>query len=255
MLIVVSPAKKLDYQAPPCSGDFSQPDFLPQSQLLINILRNYSALDLAELMKLSMNLAELNFDRYHNWTATITPENGKPCVLAFKGDVYAGLDAESFSAAEMAFAQAHLRILSGLYGLLRPLDLMLPYRLEMGTRLPSSRGKNLYEFWGDHITDAINRQLRAIKSEVLINLASHEYFKAVKPKQLQGRVITPQFKQRKGDEYKMIGLYAKRARGLLSRYIIQHQLQDPEAIKAFDAEGYAYDAALSNGEQWVFTRS
>jgi hypothetical protein len=205
-------------------------------------------------MKLSMNLAELNFERYHDWRKDFDATNAKQCVLAFKGDVYAGLDAASFSEADRQFAQSHLRILSGLYGLLRPLDLMMPYRLEMGTRLPSSRGKNLYEFWGQRITDALNAQLSELGDEVLINLASNEYFKSVKQKLLKARIITPQFKEQKGDQYKMIGIYAKRARGLLSRFIIQNRLQDPEQIKDFSAEGYRYNAAHSQAEQWVFTR-
>lgn len=254
MLIVVSPAKKLDYDTPPTTDRFSQPDFLDQSQLLINNLRNYSALDLAELMKLSMNLAELNFDRYHDWTSKLTPENSKQCLLAFKGDVYAGMDAESFSEEDLDYAQSHLRILSGLYGLLKPLDLMFPYRLEMGTKLQNSRGKNLYEFWGDRITDAVNDQLKAQGDDILINLASNEYFKSVKPKQVEGRIITPQFKERKGDDYKMIGIYAKRARGLLSRYILQNRIENPEQIKSFDVEDYRFNDLLSKGDQWVFTR-
>ena len=254
MLIVVSPAKKLDYDTPPTTGRCTQPDFLDQSQLLINNLRNYSALDLAELMKLSMNLAELNFDRYHDWTQEITTTNTKQCLLAFKGDVYAGMDAETFSEEDLDFAQSHLRILSGLYGLLKPLDLMMPYRLEMGTRLPNSRGKNLYEFWGERITDAINDQLQAQGDDILVNLASNEYFKSVKPKLVKGRIITPQFKERKGDAYKMIGVFAKRARGLLSRYILQNRLSDPESIKDFNVDGYGFNELLSTGDQWVFTR-
>ena len=254
MLIVVSPAKKLDYDTPPTTERYSQPDFLDQSQLLINNLRNYSALDLAELMKLSMNLAELNFDRYHAWTPEFTTDNAKQCLLAFKGDVYAGMDAETFSEQDLDHAQSHLRILSGLYGLLKPLDLMLPYRLEMGTKLPNSRGKNLYEFWGERITDAINAQLAAQGDDILINLASNEYFKSVKPKLVKGRIINPQFKERKGDDYRMIGIFAKRARGLMSRYILQNRLQDPQAIKDFNLDGYGYNELLSTDEQWMFTR-
>ena len=254
MLIVVSPAKKLDYDTPSTTDRYSEPDFLDQSQLLINNLRNYSALDLAELMKLSMKLAELNFDRYHDWTVKFTPDNAKQCLLAFKGDVYTGMDAESFSEDDLDYAQSYLRILSGLYGLLKPLDLMMPYRLEMGTRLENSRGKNLYEFWGDRITDAVNVQLKVQGDDILINLASNEYFKSIKPKRVAGRIITPQFKERKGDDYKMIGIYAKRARGLLSRYILQNRLEEPESIKAFDVDGYSFNELLSKDDQWVFTR-
>ena len=175
-------------------------------------------------------------------------------MLAFKGDVYTGLDAESFSSKDFKFAQQHFRILSGLYGLLRPLDLMQPYRLEMGTSLDTDRGKNLYEFWGTTITEGLNKQLKTIKSDVLINLASNEYFKSVKPKDLNARIITPTFKEYKGGDYKMIGIYAKKARGMLSRYIIQNQLSDPEDIKAFNQDGYKFNKSLSKDNTWVFSR-
>lgn len=254
MLIVISPAKKLDYETPVKTGKFTMPAFLDDSAELIKTLRNYSAMDLAELMHLSMKLAELNFDRYEKWHKDYGQDEAKQCLLAFKGDVYAGMDAESFSAKDLDFAQSHLRILSGLYGLLRPLDLMMPYRLEMGTKLKTARGNNLYEFWGDTITRAINKQLKAQKDDILVNLASNEYFKSVRPKQLEGRIITPQFKENKNGSYKMIGIYAKKARGLMSRFIILNRLKDPEEIKAFDYEGYAYNAAQSKGDQWVFTR-
>lgn len=254
MLIVISPAKKLDYDSPVQTKQFSKPAMLDQSELLINRLRNYSALDLAELMKLSMNLSELNFDRYAAWVPRPTKKNARQCLLAFKGDVYTGMGAETFSEADLKYSQAHLRILSGLYGLLRPLDLMMPYRLEMGTKLKNARGKNLYEFWGERITDAINKQLRSQGDDVLINLASNEYFKSVKTRQIKGRIITPQFKERKGDIYKMIGIYAKKARGLMSRYILLNRLSDPEELKGFNLEGYAFDELQSTSDQWIFTR-
>ena len=254
MLIVISPAKTLDYDTPPVTGRSSEPRFLDRSRQLIDNLRNYSALDLAELMKLSMKLAELNFERYYDWKLPFTPKNAKQAVLAMKGDVYTGLDAESFCEEDFVFAQAHLRILSGLYGVLRPLDLMQPYRLEMGTRLPSAHGKDLYAFWGTTITEAVNRDLAAQGDDVLINLASNEYFKSIKPRLVNGRIITPQFKEAKDGGYRMIGVYAKRARGLMSRFIIENRLSDPEAIKEFTLDGYRYNDALSQGEQWVFTR-
>ncbi|MDH5360778.1 MAG: peroxide stress protein YaaA, partial [Gammaproteobacteria bacterium] len=175
-------------------------------------------------------------------------------VLAFKGDVYTGLDAESFSAADFKFAQKHLRILSGLYGLLRPLDLMQPYRLEMGRKIDTDRGKNLYEFWGTTITEGINQQLKKLKSTTLVNLASNEYFKSVKPKQLEGTIITPEFKDYKNGEYKMMGVYAKKARGQLSRYVIQNQISEPEAMKEFNVDGYKFNKKMSNDTTWVFTR-
>ncbi len=254
MLIVISPAKTLDYATPPVTERFTQPQFLDQSEELIRVLRNYSALDIAELMHLSMKLAELNFERYQDWSRPLTPKNAKPAALAMKGDVYTGLDAETFSEQDFDFAQDRLRILSGLYGVLRPLDLMLPYRLEMGTKLKTERGDNLYQFWGERITEALHRLLAEQAKPVLINLASNEYFKAVRPKTLDAEIITPQFKERKGDGYKMISFYAKKARGLMSRYAIQHRIEDPEPLKAFDLEGYRYSPGLSKGANWVFTR-
>lgn len=254
MLIVVSPAKTLDYETPAKTKIHTVPDFLKDSQKLIKQLRDFSPHDIAELMNVSSNIAELNFDRYKSWTANFNEKNAKQAVLAFKGDVYTGLDAESFSAKDFKFAQSHFRMLSGLYGLLRPLDLMKPYRLEMGTRLKNSRGKNLYEFWGSEITDALNKQLKKIKSEYLINLASNEYFKSVKPKELNGEIITPAFKDYKAGQYKMIGVYAKKARGTLSRYIIQNQLSNPEDIKDFSGDGYQFNQSLSQANNWVFTR-
>jgi len=254
MLIVISPAKTLDYDTPPKTRVFTTPDYLGQSQKLINRLRNLSSLDISELMKVSAKIADLNFDRYESWKKPFTEKNAKQAVLAFKGDVYTGLDAETFKADDFKFAQNHLRVLSGLYGLLRPLDLMQPYRLEMGTKLKTDSGKNLYEFWGSDITEGLNAQLKKIKSNYLINLASNEYFKSVKPKELNAEIITPAFKEFKNGEYKMIGIYAKKARGLLSRYIIQNKLKDPEDVKLFDEEGYRFNKKLSKGNNWVFTR-
>lgn len=254
MLIVVSPAKTLDYETPPKTKISTIPDFLDDSQELVNRLRKFSSLDIAELMKVSKKIADLNFDRYEAWNKKFTEKNAKQAVLAFKGDVYTGLDAESFSAADFKFAQKHLRILSGLYGLLRPLDLMQPYRLEMGTKLETDRGKNLYEFWGSTITEGLNKQLKKTKSEHLINLASNEYFRSVKPKELDAEIITPEFKEYKSGDYKMIGIYAKKARGMLSRYIIQNHLTDPEDIKSFNEDGYKFNKQLSKRHKWVFTR-
>lgn len=254
MLIVISPAKTLDYETPPKTGTFTIPDYLDRSEQLIARARQYSTLDIAELMAVSMKLAELNFERFAQWHTPFTPDNAKQAVLAFKGDVYTGLDAERFSAADFKFAQNHLRILSGLYGLLRPLDLMQPYRLEMGRKVDTERGRNLYEFWGTIITEGLNAQLKKLKSPYLINLASNEYFKAVKPKALDGEIITPEFKDWKNGQYKMMGVYAKKARGQLSRFVIRNQLTDPQQMKAFDVDGYRFNEALSNGNKWVFTR-
>ncbi len=254
MLIVISPAKTLDYDTPPKTGTFSSPEFLDRSEELIERARRYSALDIAELMEVSMKLAELNFERFEQWHTPFSPKNAKQAVLAFKGDVYTGLDSESFGEEDFSFAQEHLRILSGLYGLLRPLDLMQPYRLEMGRKVDTRRGKNLYEFWGTTITEGLNRQLQQLKTPYLINLASNEYFKAVKPKLLEGEIITPEFKDWKNGQYKMMGVYAKKARGQLSRYVIRHRLTDPERMKAFDVDGYRFNEELSKGNTWVFTR-
>jgi cytoplasmic iron level regulating protein YaaA (DUF328/UPF0246 family) len=254
MLLVISPAKTLDYETRPKTKTFTLPDYLDDSQILIDRARQWSALDIAELMQVSMKIAELNFDRFEAWHTPFTPENAKQAVLAFKGDVYTGLDAESFKAADFKFAQKHLRILSGLYGLLRPLDLMQPYRMEMGRKVDTERGKNLYEFWGSEITEGINKQLKKLKSPYLINLASNEYFKAVKPKLLDGEIITPEFKDWKNGQYKMMGVYAKKARGQLSRFVIQNQLTEPEAMKAFNVDGYGFNEEMSSGNKWVFTR-
>ncbi len=254
MLLVISPAKTLDYDTRPKTKTFTLPDYLAESQLLIDRARQWSALDIAELMQVSMKIADLNFDRFEAWHTPFTPDNAKQAVLAFKGDVYTGLDAESFKATDFKFAQQHLRILSGLYGLLRPLDLMQPYRLEMGRKVDTERGKNLYEFWGGEITEGLNQQLKKLKSPYLINLASNEYFKAVKPKLLDGEIITPEFKDWKNGQYKMMGVYAKKARGQLSRFVIQNQLTEPEAMKEFNVDGYRYNEEMSSGHKWVFTR-
>jgi len=254
MLIVVSPAKTLDYETPSKTKVFTTPDYLEESQKLIHRLRRLSSLDIAELMKVSKKIADLNFDRYEAWNKKFTEKNAKQAVLAFKGDVYTGLDAESFNARDFKYAQQHLRMLSGLYGLLRPLDLMQAYRLEMGSSLDTERGKNLYEFWGSTITEGLNKQLKKIKSETLINLASNEYFKSIRAKELNAEIITPTFKEYKGGDYKMIGIYAKKARGMLSRYIIRNQLSNPKDIKAFNEDGYKLNKNLSKGNTWVFSR-
>jgi cytoplasmic iron level regulating protein YaaA (DUF328/UPF0246 family) len=255
MLIVVSPAKTLDYQTPPKTKVSTQPDYLDSSQELITRLRKLSSSDISELMNVSQKIADLNFDRYKTWNKKFTEKNSKQSVLAFKGDVYTGLNAETFNNKDFNFAQKHLRVLSGLYGLLRPLDLMQAYRLEMGTKLDTDYGKNLYEFWGSTITEGLNTQLKNIKSDYLINLASNEYFKAVKSKELNAEIITPAFKEYKDGEYKMIGIFAKKARGLLSNYIIKNRLTDPEDIKSFSEEGYKLNKKLTESNTWVFSRN
>jgi cytoplasmic iron level regulating protein YaaA (DUF328/UPF0246 family) len=254
MLVVVSPAKTLDFETPSTTKTYTMPDHLDDSEELINRLRRFSSLDIAELMKVSKKIADLNFERYETWQKDFTPDNAKQAALAFKGDVYTGLNAETFREKDFKFAQKHLRILSGLYGLLRPLDLMQAYRLEMGTRLQTDRGRNLYEFWGSTITDALNKQLNKINSNYLINLASTEYFKSIRSEQLNAEIITPEFREYKAGDYKMIGIYAKKARGMLSRYIIENQLSDPDDIRSFSSDGYKYNKSQSKGNKWVFTR-
>ena len=258
MIIVISPAKALDYETPPTTATFTQPDFLDQSAELIDILREKSPAQIAELMSLSDPLSSLNVARYASWSRPFAADNAKQALLAFNGDVYEGLDATSLTEADLAWAQDHLRILSGLYGVLRPLDLMQAYRLEMGTRLANPRGKNLYEFWGERITDELNRLLAreedAGRERVLVNLASDEYFKSVKPKKVKGRIVTPVFEDWKGGRYKIISFYAKRARGLMSRYVITKRIDEIEALQGFDAEGYAFAADASDADTLVFRR-
>ncbi|VAX01988.1 UPF0246 protein YaaA [hydrothermal vent metagenome] len=255
MLLVVSPAKKLDYDSQDKTSIHTTPDYLKDSKQLITRLRDFSTLDISELMDVSTKIADLNFERYAEWTPNFTLKNSKQSILVFKGDVYTCMDALSFNNADFKFAQKHLRILSGLYGLLRPLDLMKAYRLEMGSKLTTTRGKNLYEFWDTTITEGLNAHLKIIRSDVLINLASNEYFKSVKKKYLNAEIITPMFKDYKNGDYKMIGIYAKKARGLLSRYVIKNKLTNPEDIKSFDLEGYKFNSKLSQEFNWVFTRN
>jgi len=254
MLLIISPAKKLDVEKPAALDAFTRPEQLEEAGQLIDILRELDSFQIADLMKLSIKLADLNTARYQQWHTPFTPANAKQAIFAFQGDVYQGMDAASMSEDDINFAQQHLRILSGLYGLLRPLDLMQAYRLEMGTRLNNPRGRDLYAFWGDIITDALNQALTEQGDNILINLASNEYFRAVHPSSLNAEIITPQFKELRGDSYKIISFSAKKARGMMSRYIIQHRLQDPEAIKRFDADGYSFNVELSEGNHWVFSR-
>ena len=254
MLIVISPAKTLDYESPPGVDSFSQPEYLDQSQILIDKLRKQTANKLGKLMKISPALSELNKARYQQWQLPFEPGNAKQAVFAFKGDVYIGLEADTMSKADLHWAQQHLRILSGLYGLLRPLDLMQPYRLEMGTALKTRRGKNLYEFWNNRISDGLNQQLKDIHSSCLVNLASNEYFKSVKPKYLNADVITPAFLDWKNDEYKMIGFFAKKARGSMSAWIIRNRIEDINELSRFDVDGYKFDKSLSTVQSPVFIR-
>lgn len=253
MLMVISPAKTLDFDTAPVTSSHTQPRYLDDSGKLIERLRKMSTADIASLMKLSDKLAGLNAARYESWRTPFTLDNAKQAVLAFKGDVYTGLDAESLEQPGFEFAQKHLRILSGLYGVLKPLDLIQPYRLEMGTKLENSGGKDLYAFWGSKLRESLEQD-EALQDGVLINLASNEYFKAVEAKKLKARIITPVFKDWKNGQYKMISFYAKKARGLMSRYIIDNKLTEPDGIKLFDYEGYRFSEEMSKADEWVFIR-
>ncbi len=255
MLIVISPAKKLDYSSPVTAKNHSQPALLDHSAELLQGLKKLSPQDVCALMGLSDNLGALNYERFQAWDRPFTEDNAKPAILAFKGDVYKGLDADSMTEKQLEWAQGHLRILSGLYGLLRPMDLMQPYRLEMGTKFANQRGKDLYQFWGNIITDEINSLLSNAKSPVLLNLASNEYFKSVQQKNIAGRIVTPVFMDKKGDKYKIISFYAKKARGLMSAFIIKNKITAVDGIKKFNVDGYSFNSAMTDGDSWVFTRN
>jgi len=252
MLLVLSPAKSLDLDTPTPTREHTLPDFIDRAGQLIGVLRDLSPGQVGELMHISDALSVLNVGRYASWTADHT--EGHQAVMAFDGDVYGGLDARSLPPQAIAFAQRHLRILSGLYGLLRPLDLIHPYRLEMGTKLANPGGKDLYTFWGEAITRALNAQLAETGSTALVNLASEEYFKSVKPRLLDVPVVTPVFDDWKNGKYKIISFFAKRARGMMARYAIENGIIDPEALKDFDVDGYAFVPEASKERTWVFRR-
>ena len=254
MLMVISPAKTLDFETPPTTKRFTQPQYLDHSQELISQLRELAPAQIAELMHLSDKLAGLNAARFGSWTPAFTPENAKQALLAFKGDVYTGLQAETLREDQLDYAQKHLRMLSGLYGLLRPLDLMQPYRLEMGTRMANARGKDLYAFWGTRISEWLNEALADQGDDLLLNLASTEYFSAVKRSALNARIIDTEFKDLKNRQYKIISFYAKKARGMMSRFVIEERIDSPEALRAFDVQGYRYNAELSTPSKLVFLR-
>ena len=254
MILVLSPAKRLDYATVPATATHSEPRLLDESARLIQRLRELSPAEIASLMSLSDPLATLNHARYAEWSRPFTPENAKQAVLAFDGDVYEGLQAATLNTKSMDWLQGHVRILSGLYGLLRPLDLMQAYRLEMGTKLSNTRGKDLYAFWGERITELLKADLQAAKPQVLVNLASEEYFKSVKPKLLDVPVIQPVFEDWKDGRYKIISFFAKRARGLMTRYAAEHRLKDVEMLKQFDSDDYAFAPEASGEATWVFRR-
>ena len=257
MLIVVSPAKSLDYESPLATKKFTEPTMLDRSEALIEIMQTKNANEVGALMSISPSLAQLNVDRYRDWERPFTKKNARAALLAFNGDVYDGMSARTtFSTADFTHAQKTLRILSGLYGVLRPLDLMMPYRLEMGTKLTTPKGRNLYEFWGDEITAALNQAVAASPgAKVLINLASQEYFGAVRPAKLDAPVVSPVFLDRKtDDDPKIISFFAKRARGVMAGWIIRERIKSARALKAFAGAGYAFDAARSTTTRPVFVR-
>ena len=254
MLVVLSPSKTLNPDAPADARICTQPDYLKQSRQLIRCLRELSPDGISELMRVSPKIANLNYGRYQDWKTPFTVDNARPAALTFKGDVYTGLGADDFTGQDLKFAQQHVRILSGLYGLLRPLDLIQPYRLEMGTRLTTPKGNNLYQFWGHQISDGLREALAAQKQPVLVNLASQEYFKAVQPQDLEAPVIEPVFKERKGRQYRVIGLFAKKARGMMTRYIVKNRLRTVNGLRDFAEAGYRYAPEMSTDTQWVFAR-
>lgn len=254
MIIVLSPSKTLDFDSRPNIAMHTVPEFLGESVKLIKELKNYSVDEISNLMDISDKLATLNAKRYKSFKTPFTPENAKPALMAFKGDVYGPIEVELFHLKDFEFAQKHLRILSGLYGVLKPLDLIQPYRLEMGIRLPNSRGKDLYAFWGERITQALNRALEADKNKLLINLASEEYFKAVKPASLEGECIHMVFKDNQKGKLKIIGLFAKKARGMMANFIIKNQIINKNDLKKFTEGGYRFEPGLSDAGSWVFIR-
>ena len=253
MIAIISPAKSLDFETKPATDKYTEVDFLPESIKINAKLKKMKASDLIKLMGISAKLANLNVDRNLMWEPPFTAENAKQAILAFNGDVYDGINAQTFSNEQFDFAQDHIRILSGLYGLLKPLDLIQPYRLEMGIKLPVEKNKNLYQFWQTKITKQVN-ELVAQNSGMLVNLASAEYFKAIDQKKFKGTIITPEFKDNKNGTYKIISFYAKKARGMMCRFMIENNITKPEDLKAFDMEGYYYNNELSKEDKWVFTR-
>ncbi len=254
MLVLISPSKAQDFEEPSFFNDYSHLDFKSEAKELIGELRKLKVNEIGELMSLSEKLSLLNYERYQNYSSDFSEENAKQAIMAFKGDVYTGFQLEEYNDKDFEFAQNHLRILSGLYGLLRPLDLIQPYRLEMKIKLNNSKGKNLYSFWGAKIAEKISHQLSYIKSDTLVNLASNEYFKAVDRKVLSCDILTPVFKEKKGDKYKVVAFFAKKARGAMSDFIIKNKITDIEKLKSFEWGNYQYNSQLSSGKEWVFTR-
>jgi cytoplasmic iron level regulating protein YaaA (DUF328/UPF0246 family) len=254
MIIVLSPAKTLDFESPPVTSHFSQPDFLQESARLVSRLKKLPAARLEEMMEISPALAQLNAERFRAWNPPFDRANARQAALAFAGDVYEGLSAPTLDEAALGWAQGRIRILSGLYGVLRPLDLIQPYRLEMGTRMETGRGPDLYRFWGERLAHVLATELATHGHPVLVNLASNEYFRAVPPKALGLRIVQPVFEERRESGWKVVSFSAKRARGSMTRYAIDQRIEDPVALKAFDRDGYRFDPSASDAETWVFRR-
>lgn len=255
MLTVISPAKTLDYDSPLPPHEATEPRLLDDSARLIRRARQLSADDIAQLMNVSDKIAQLNEQRFEDWSTPFTTDNARAAIFAFKGDVYTGMDVGRFGANTLDAAQRRLRILSGLYGVLRPLDLMQPYRLEMGTRLDNRRGKNLYEFWGERITKQLKDDMQAADTEVLVNLASHEYFKSVKKKKLPGPVIEPVFQDEKNGKYKVISFWAKKARGRMAAWLLRENVNRPQDLHEYAEDGYSYAPDVSSDRKPVFRRA
>lgn len=254
MLIVLSPAKSLDLDTPVKTRNFSQPEFLADAKRLVKTLKGLNPEELSDLMHMSSKLGALNYERYANWRPPFTRDNARPAIFTFMGDVYQGLEANTFSSADLNFAQQHLRILSGLYGVLKPLDLMQPYRLEMGTRIATDRGNDLYAFWSDKLTKSLNRDLADNRNKMIVNLASNEYFNAIQDQKLDGKVITPAFKDFSNGKYRFLSFYAKQARGMMAAYIIKNRISSAAKLKDFDTAGYRYSEQDSSDTRPVFLR-
>lgn len=254
MLAILSPAKTLDFDSPLVTDQYSVPEFTKESTALIRTLRKLEPSEIGSLMGISDKLASLNHDRYAQWSPSFDDESARASILAFKGDVYQGLDAPTMSKRDFTWAQKRLRVLSGLHGLLRPLDRIHPYRLEMGTKLDNPRGQDLYQFWGSKVTDALNEALAEQRSKVLVNLASNEYYKVVQADQIQGRVLTINFKEWRRDAYRFVSFSAKKARGLMARYMIDQRAENADALRGFDVDGYEFNEDLSSENEWIFTR-
>ena len=254
MLLLISPSKTLDFSPQKKVKTPTSPEFVEEAAELVRRLKKFSKKKLADLMGISEKLAAENFDRFQQWSPEHSRDNSKPCLLAFRGDVYDGLAAEKWKAADLKFAQRHLRILSGLYGVLRPLDAIQPYRLEMGTPLKVGRQKDLYAYWREIVTESIGQALRSARTSTIINLASKEYFSAVDFNELEANVITPAFKEYRDGRYKFLSFFGKKARGLMAGYILENKLKKPEQIKRFDVDGYSFNEELSSEADWVFTR-